>query len=252
LPLGIGDAFSSLDYYTSMAIFGGQTVCLVDCPDPIRKILRERTSETERPLDLKHIDHVLLTHLHGDHCNGLETLLFYRRFVAEAPPPTIHMLREVADALWKGRLAMSMQRTHIPDLSVDDVFEPEDFYRVSIIEPDQPHDIGDLRFEVRRTIHSVPTFGFRVRLKKDADKARARVFGYSCDTVFDPNHVEFLSKANLIFHECGGGFLHTPYSDLVSLPRDVRERIHLLHLPDHFDREASELPIVVPGQIYTV
>ncbi|MFW5864072.1 MAG: MBL fold metallo-hydrolase [bacterium] len=249
LPLGIGDAFSSIDYYTSMVVFGGQSLCQVDCPDPFRKILRERTGRTSRPLDAGDIDHVLLTHLHGDHCNGLEGFLFFRKFILQKPP-TIHMIQEVAEALWNERLAMAMRRTNMPHLGIDEEYGPDDFYRTEIIDPDNSHDIGDLRFEIHRTIHPVPTFGFRVRVKDSG--ATGPCFSYSCDTVFDHEHLDFLAEADVIFHECGDSMIHTHYDKLLSLPDKIRSKIRLVHLADNFDRENCELPIVSPGEILTI
>jgi ribonuclease BN (tRNA processing enzyme) len=254
LPLGVGDAFSSTDYYTSMIVFGGRTLCQVDCPDPIHKVLAERAScFMQEPITARHIDHVLLTHIHGDHCGGLESLLFYRKFVLDAPPLTIHTIAEIAEVLWSEKLAISMARTYMPENGIDQTFTAEDYFRVRVVRPGTPFVIGDLRFEIRRTVHPVPTFGFVVRLD-DAPPppAPVRMFGYSCDTVFDRNHVAFLSKADLIFHECGHKGIHTGYDELLTLDPEVRKKIHILHLSDDFDRAHSGFPLVKPGELYRV
>lgn len=254
LPLGIGDAFSSLDYYTSMLILGGKTVCQIDCPDPIHKILRERTACLgEGTVSAANLDHILLTHLHGDHCGGLESLLFYRKFVLRMPPPTIHTIAEVAESLWTEKLAPAMRRTEAPEIGIDSTFTAEDYFRIRIVRPGEPFDLGDLRFEIRRTIHVLPTFGFRVALANPQSPiVPPRSFGYSCDTAFDPAHIAFLAKADLVFHECGKSEIHTPYSKLQTLDPAVRAKIHILHLADDFPREDSEFPIVQPGRLYTV
>ncbi|MBM4115641.1 MAG: ribonuclease Z, partial [Phycisphaerae bacterium] len=41
LPLGVGSAFSSRYYGSSCVIQGPGGNILVDCPDPIRKVIRE-------------------------------------------------------------------------------------------------------------------------------------------------------------------------------------------------------------------
>lgn len=246
LVLGAGDAFSSEDYYTSLLLKAGEQLCLVDCPDPIHKILRERSGALGQPVRAEDIDHVVLTHLHGDHSNGLESFLFYRKFVAEVPPPTIHTIPEVAKAIWSQKLAITMGRTTMPQVGIDQTFEAEDFFQIEIVHPGQSFSIGPMSFEIRRTIHALPTFGFRVSLEGE-EKPR---FGYSCDTVFDPEHIEFLEPSALIFHECGPGGIHTPYNLLRDLQPDLRKRIHLLHLPDDFDRKNCRMEIVESGRVY--
>ena len=53
---------------------------------------------------------------------------------------------------------------------------------------------GPFLVECRRTIHSVPTFAFRIT-------AGDRVLGYSADTAYDPTLIEWLADADLIVHE---------------------------------------------------
>lgn len=246
LPLGRGDAFSKLDYYCSLLIFGGRTLCLIDCPDPIHKILQERSrAAPDGPVRPQDIHHIILTHLHGDHCNGLESLLFHRRFVTRAQPPTIHALPEVAEALWPEKLAVSMRRSYIPELEIDQTAAPDDYFKSKPVEQGKPFRIGDLRFQIRRTRHSVPAFGFRVT-------CGGRSFGYSCDTTFDRALVKFLAPADLIFHDCNESAIHTSYADLLTLSPEIRRKTHILHFADDFDTESSEFPVVEPGCLYTV
>lgn len=246
LPLGIGDAFTKLDYFCALLVFGGRTVCLIDCPDPIHRILHERATCVQPAPSAENIDHIVLTHLHCDHSNGLESFFFYRKFVhPEDNPPSLYALPEVVEALWPHKLAVAMERSYIRDLDMDQTYRPEEFYRAQVVDNDAPVQIGDLRFEFRRTRHSVPTIGFRV-------SCGGRMFGYSCDTTFDPAHIEFLAQSDLIFHDCNESVIHTPYKNLLGLPPEIREKLHILHFSDSFNREASELALVQPGRLYTV
>ncbi|MBN1865886.1 ribonuclease Z [Candidatus Sumerlaeota bacterium] len=246
LPLGIGDAFSSIDYFCSMLVLGGSKPVLVDCPDPIHKILHEVTLKAGLGLDASGIGDVIVTHLHGDHCNGLESLLFYRKFMTKRTGRvTIYALPEVCEALWPRKLSVAMEGREIPRLGITETFRAEDYFRTCPVDQGEPFRIGELEFSIFRTVHSLPSFGLVVSLG-------GRSFGYSCDTVFDREAIRFLSRADLIFHECTKGRLHTSYKDLMSLDPEIRRKIHILHLADDFDREASELPVVEPGRIYTV
>ena len=96
-------------------------------PTPSIASLRDQTARAGVAIDRADIDHIIITHLHPDHCDGLESLLLHRRFILDAPPPHVYALPEVgrravggqagvvdgrerhsrdrhARALWTGRL----------------------------------------------------------------------------------------------------------------------------------------------------
>ncbi|MFW6303950.1 MAG: MBL fold metallo-hydrolase [Candidatus Sumerlaeota bacterium] len=246
LPLGTSDAFCRTDYHTSAVLLAGRTVCLVDCPEPIHKILHERTAEAGLEISAADIQHVLLTHLHGDHANGLESFLFMRKFVyPDLDKPLIHCLPEVADVLWEGKLACSMADSSIPEIGMDIHLGPDDYYELHRIETEKPFMVGEIEIVARRAMHSVPTFGFRA-------SCGGRTLGYSGDTIFDPEHIAFLSSADLIFHDCNDSPIHTEYESLVNVEPGVREKMAIFHMSDAFDREHSLIPAVEPGRLYAV
>ena len=82
LVLGVGDAFSARYYSSSFLVGAEGEWLLVDCPHPIRKILREGSAAAGLAVDLDDLTAIALTHLHADHCSGLETAGFYGRFVS--------------------------------------------------------------------------------------------------------------------------------------------------------------------------
>lgn len=80
--LGTGGAFD-VDYMNSAAKlhFRGHYI-LIDCgftvfPTLVHKNLIQR------------VDHILLTHLHNDHCGSLPTLLLYKSIIEKSPRPVI-------------------------------------------------------------------------------------------------------------------------------------------------------------------
>src|SRR6202011_2164416 len=81
IPLGVGTAFTARHYTTCLALGAGDAWILVDCPHPIRKMLREGSHAAGEPFDLDRVSAVALTHLHGDHCSGLEIYGFYSYYV---------------------------------------------------------------------------------------------------------------------------------------------------------------------------
>ncbi len=74
LTLGVGDAFSALRYSSCLAVEAEGQVLLIDCPHPIRKMMREASESSGVPLDADRVAGVALTHLHADHSSGLEGL----------------------------------------------------------------------------------------------------------------------------------------------------------------------------------
>ncbi|HBP18519.1 MAG TPA: MBL fold hydrolase, partial [Planctomycetes bacterium] len=51
LVLGVGDAFSALHYSTCLALRSAGQWLLIDCPHPIRKVLRESSAKAGLELD---------------------------------------------------------------------------------------------------------------------------------------------------------------------------------------------------------
>jgi ribonuclease BN (tRNA processing enzyme) len=93
LPLGVGSAFSSRYYGTSCVIQGPGGPILLDCPDPLRKVIREASERSGWSVRAEDLSEVILTHLHGDHSNGLEVLGFLhwlQRQQHGTPLPRIH------------------------------------------------------------------------------------------------------------------------------------------------------------------
>jgi ribonuclease BN (tRNA processing enzyme) len=103
---------------------------------------------------------------------------------------------------------------------------------------------GPFQIECRRTCHPVPTFALRI-------KAGGRSVGISADTSFDPGLIEWLSHADMILHETNYG-IHTPYEALAALPQAVRARMLLVHYPDDFDIERSNIRVLAQGECVVI
>lgn len=243
LILGIGDFFSKLYYHSHFVIFADESPILVDCPDPLPKTLYEASQKSRIKIGLDDIDHVILTHLHGDHANGLESLGFYNYFV-RGKKPVIHTIPEVQEVLWVNKLKASMSPKTNNNFEKTGEFQLEDFFRLKILHPGKTHTIKGVNIRIRYTRHYIPCFGFKVNYK-------GRSLGYSSDTVFDPGHIEFLSDCDLILHETNHAG-HTEYEMLQSLPPDIREKFRLIHIYDEFDVKNSEIPVLEQGVLYYV
>lgn len=245
LPLGVGDAFSARWYSSALAIEFGERRLLVDCPHPIRKILREagETRSGGTALDVGDFDAVLLTHLHADHASGLEGFGYFSHFVL-GHKARIVTHPAVRERLWCGHLAAGMEHLlHGSDAEPEEM-SLADYFELSTLEEGTRLELGPFEVECRRTIHHVPTIALRIR-------AGGRSLGLSADTAFDPGLIEWLADCDLIVHETGYG-VHTPYEKLAALPEALRHKMRLIHYPDDFDVEGSAIECLRQGARYVV
>jgi ribonuclease BN (tRNA processing enzyme) len=237
IPLGVGDAFSARFFTSCVAVQAEGRWLLVDCPHPIRKVLREGSAGLAAPLDLGSFDAFVITHLHSDHSSGLEGLGFHARYITKTRP-TIAAHPAVVDRLWE-RLAPGMDEN---DHGVKQSLA--DYYDVTRLDDARPVRIGPFEIACRRTRHHVPTVALRI-------SAGGRTLGISSDTPFDPSLIDWLSSADVILHETGDG-IHTSYGKLAALPASLRAKMRLIHFADDFGQHDGAIEPLVQGRIYQV
>lgn len=246
VPLGVGDAFSARHYSTCLALGAGDAWLLVDCPHPVRKMLREASAAAGLSLDLGDVAGVALSHLHADHASGMEDFMFFNRY-ALGRRARLLAVEAVADGLWAGLLAGCL------DPGRDDPGRPvapprlDEFLEWTPLETGRAVEIGPFSVECRFTKHMIPTTAFRI-------SALGRTLGFSADTPFDPDLIDWLASADLIVHEATHlpSPFHTPYDRLAALPAELRGRLRLIHCPDEFDAAASGIEVLRQGRVYAV
>ncbi|GIW87486.1 MAG: hypothetical protein KatS3mg108_1810 [Isosphaeraceae bacterium] len=243
--LGCGDAFSERWYSSCLAIRARDRTLLIDCPHPIRKILREAGSAAGIRLEVEELAGLVLTHIHADHASGVEGLGYYLRYIMGRRLPLLAH-PTVADELWSGQLAVTMERVGgiLPDDPAAQVVGLEDYFDYISLDDQRSIQFGEFAIECRQTRHPVPTYALRITVG-------GRRFGYSADTAYDRELIDWLAAADLIVHEANRG-IHTPYEALAALPENVRSRMRLIHYPDDFDLEASVIEPLRPGQVYAI
>lgn len=238
---GTGDAFSALKYSSCLAVEADDRWLLIDAPHPIRKMLREagETAALSHPLDLHLFEGAVLTHLHADHASGLEGLGFFNHFALQRKARVLTD-PAVREELWSGHLRAGMrQLMHGPEAepvsyTLGDFFELVDLYER------EPYVLGPFTIETHRTVHHIPTIAVKVR-------ANGVTLGYSADTAFREELIEWLSDADLIIHETNFGGAHTPYEKLAALPEALRAKMRLIAYPDSFDEASSVITTMRQG-----
>ena len=190
--LGTGSAFCLKNYQTNTIIEVNGKKLLIDAGGDIRFSLQEQG------LSYKDIDAVYITHLHADHCGGLEYLAFCRRFdpSTESLPlyGDVSLLRELWSNTLKGGLkCIQGRRTGMVD-----------FFDSKGLPKNGSFEWEGVTFSTVQTVHLmdghsiVPSFGL---IFTDPESSK-RVY-YTSDSQFDPNHImDFYEEADLIIQDC--------------------------------------------------
>ena len=227
--LGTGGAFTDyrVNYHNNAVVETSEGLVLIDCGSTAVQSLKE--------LGLKPWDvaGAIITHTHGDHTGGLEQLIWERVYTGEAGPGWLRTSIYGNPTVCRDVIRMiSAPIEEFTDR--DGVCRPDGFHRlVEIHGVLMPFDIGGVRFNLHRTPHVVgpgvdkPTFGVTI------EQGGRQVY-FTSDTTFRPNIGELFPNAEVIFHDCGFypkflGTVHTHYTDLVTLPADVKARTVLMH-----------------------
>jgi ribonuclease BN (tRNA processing enzyme) len=243
LSLGVGNAFSAVSYSTCLALEAEGRWLLIDCPHPIRKMMREASVSTGVDLDVTNVDAVALTHLHADHVSGLEDFAFYSYFLLQR---RVQLLAHpsVSEHLWTGHLG-GMRHTERESGRPAAEYRFSDFFDLHDLSHQDELLSGPFSVSTFPATHSLPTTAMFV-------EAAGRKIGYSADTAYDPSLIEWLSRADLIVHEANGGYPHTPYERLAALPASLRRKMFVVHCPDGFDPPGREIELLRQGQSYWV
>ncbi|MGP0070144.1 MAG: MBL fold metallo-hydrolase [Isosphaeraceae bacterium] len=249
IPLGVGEAFTALNYTTCLALGVDDHWLLIDCPHPVRKMLREASiaAGLPRPMDLDRIHAAAVTHLHADHCCGLEDFGYFS-CIALGRRAKLLMHPDASARLWDGLLAAGMELVQATPGAPPARKQLANYFDLIDLDSSRPVACGPFSIECRRTIHPVPTYALRI-------KAGGRVLGFSADTAYDPGLIDWLSAADLIVHEAttmARSGSHTPYEKLAALPESLRSKMRITHLPDDFDADSSVIEPLREGRVYEV
>jgi ribonuclease BN (tRNA processing enzyme) len=242
LALGVGDAFSARFYSSCLAIEAEGQWLLVDCPHPIRKMMREASTTAGVSLDVANLAGVALTHLHADHSSGLEGLGYFSFFALRRRMPLLAHPDVVAD-LWPHHLKAGMGQL-IAGGGTPEAHHFEDYFEHTPLLCERPTHFGPFEIESRKTHHHIPTTAFRIR-------AGGRSFGVSADTSFDPGLVDWLAECDAFVHETNYG-IHTPLERLTALPAHVRAKMRLIHYPDDLDPARSNIALLAQGDLHEI
>ncbi|WP_239333566.1 MBL fold metallo-hydrolase [Frankia sp. CiP3] len=138
--------------------------------------------ELQRHCDLRDVDAVLISHLHGDHCLDLVVNAYARRYHPEGMPPKLPVYGPINT---QERLCAAFERW--PDDSLADIY---DFQTIS---PGRLN-VGPFRIDLERVSHPVEAFGMRLT-------ADGRSLTYSGDTSACDQLLQLAREADLFLCE---------------------------------------------------
>ena len=155
--LGVGDAFTSKFINTSFLIRHEGFTLAIDCPDRYRGVLASASQATGLDLQLEGVDAFLITHLHGDHVNGLESVSFYRRF-REGRKVDLWAQESLLADLWPKRLQVALEPMF--DGEGWGRNSCEDYFNFNALPIGEPTQIGPFTVEAYLTLHHLRADGF--------------------------------------------------------------------------------------------
>jgi len=227
--LGSGSAFTvgANNYHSNLLLESDSSKLLIDCGSDVRFSL------FELGYGAGDIEYVYISHLHADHCGGMEWLGFSRRFSGKKPPQ-LFIHEQLVGAIWK-QLSGSMQCLGEKISGLTDYFNPQ---------PIQENGFfiwESVQFNLVRTIHIsnykslVPSFGLYFRINNTT------IF-LTTDTQYMPDYYkEYYEKADIIFQDCETqtqpSGVHANYQQLKTLDATIKSKMWLYHynpgsLPD--------------------
>lgn len=237
--LGSGHGFAPDAKTSGFLLWLEKQGILVDPPVGIGKWLKKRG------VDALQIHSILLTHCHADHDAGTLQICLQAGKIKLYTTPTIY--------------AMFLQKAIcLTDVPAEQLFDVVEFCPVFL---DQKNHILGGEFVFQYTLHSIPTINFAVSY-------RGKSFVYSADTLNDPERIQklyeegildqkryeqlldFPWESDLIFHEAGVPPLHTPVQILAKLPKQIKDKILLVHTGE--PPVDSGLKLAQPGMEKTI
>lgn len=225
--LGCGSATPSLRHLPACQVIDYRgSLMMIDCGEGAQLSMRRQGLKFSR------LNHIFISHLHGDHCLGLPGLLSTLALQQKGGTVTVHtfaegveMFSKIMDFFCRERpyeLLFNVLDPHNPALALDlPGLTVETFplrHRIECVgfrfseKPKPRHIKGDMV-----KFHQVPVSKMaaikngedyvtpdgriipNAALTTDADHAAS--YAYCSDTIFDPSIVPYVAGADLLYHE---------------------------------------------------
>lgn len=229
LMLGVGNGFAKSAHHNNALLEAEGKRFLIDCGATAWQSLHELG------LGFEDIEGIFVTHLHYDHCGGLDEAALYGAYAANRKMK-LWLPAPLESILWERRLRGALENDHENKRSLEDYFdvqtvrEGESFRFASGRASAGGNGIDEesgppLSARWLRTKH-VPS-RFSCSLVLDGR------FFYSADMVADRKLVTGLYEDGIetFYHDCcfAPNPVHASFPDLLQYPGEIRSRTFLMH-----------------------
>lgn len=226
--LGTGDS-EAMDYWnTNLLLETAGRRLLIDCGYTIKYALRDMG------LGVPDIDGILITHIHADHCFGLERFAYETRYTHGTRIP-LYLPVDIYPGLWEQTLKGSMGHSSDGENRLDDFFD------LQLIE-DRRLRFGDATLELFPTDHTggMATYGVIINNR----------LIFTSDT----NPLPWLAadrSDRRIVHDCSlqaHNPVHATLDEIADFyPPEVRARMLAIHYGDAMPTRRAQIEAVLAG-----
>jgi ribonuclease BN (tRNA processing enzyme) len=235
--LGVGSAFTKRKRQSNFLIIQGDYHVLVDCGTLGSLAL------DDIGLSVTKVQCYLPTHSHADHIGGFEEIALVNRYITNSlNKPKMIIVEEYQDLLWAKSLSGGIEFCETKEgkpLQLTDFFDilrPKE--TVILGQKTWLYQHGPIDLVFMRTRH-IPDSTTSIDEAQwcSGILVNNRVW-ISGDTMFDRDYpTSFSEISEVMFHDCQmfKGGVHASYSELMTLPAEVRSKMYLYHYNDNWD-----------------
>lgn len=236
--IGVGSAFSKLNFQNNVIIIKGKDHLLIDCGTLCPYAMHLYN------FSIASIKNILITHSHADHIGGLEEMALTGRYVTKRRPCMV-ITDQYKKILWEQSLQGGCSYGETSNgtyMIFDDYFEqlkpkqisknPRPLYEINI---------GCIDVKIYRTRHIPDNAGSWKNSFYSVGVLIDNRILFPSDTQFDKELLDWMTSTypiEYIFHDCQffPGGVHAAYTELCTLPDDIKRKILLCHYSDTFSQ----------------
>lgn len=236
VAVGTGSAFTMKNWQSNFAIRQNGKYILFDCGGDIRQAL------AEMGITIQEIDAVYVSHAHADHIGGLEWLGFCTLFNPSLKKPKIYGEANLLKDLWNKSLVGGMEGlegTKYTEVGGDGVLLST-YFDVHPVYTNSHFMWEGIRFDIVQSVHITAKYAlcnsFGV-MWTDPDTNERVYLTTDCQYSPEASMRAFYQEADHIFQDCETtpfkSGVHANYSDLRTLPTEMKKKMWLYHYQDN-------------------